>query len=131
MATEAEKKRLKKGTRLLALWTGLLAAPIAWGAHMQVNYSLVPWVCTNGKEFLLHLVTIITLIICAIGGYAAWRSWQEAGIEWPGELGGVEKDELISRTRFMAALGLLTSAMFFLTIIAQEIPTYYFHPCQR
>ena len=109
---------------LLMQWTGLLAGPFAWGLHMQVNYSLVPWVCKNGVEILIHLVTVLALLITALGAFAAWRTWQE------GEETNVD-DAALSRTSFMGVLGLLTSAMFFLVIIAQEIPSYYFHPCQR
>lgn len=122
----AEKKEnnLSRPGGLLMQWTGLLAGPFAWGLHMQANYSLVPWVCKNGGEILIHLVTILALAITALGAFAAWRSWQQ------GRETNVD-DAALSRTSFMGMLGLLMSAMFFLVIIAQEIPGYFFHPCQR
>jgi hypothetical protein len=125
--TEVAKKKESNPPRrheFLMQWTGLLAGPFAWGLHMQANYALVPWVCKNGSEIIIHLVTILALAITAVGAFAAWRSWQE------GRETDVD-DAALSRTSFMGMLGLLTSGMFFLVIIAQEIPSYFFHPCQR
>ncbi len=123
--SEKSESNLKRTSGLAVQWTGVLAAPLAWGLHMQTNYSLVPWVCKNGGEILLHAITILALLITAIGAYASWRGW----------VAGASEEETasraISRARFMGGLGLLTSAMFFLVIIAQEIPTFFFHPCQR
>jgi tellurite resistance protein TehA-like permease len=104
-------------------WTGLLAGPAAWALHMQANYSLVPWVCKNGGEIFIHLVTVAALLITAVGAFAAWRAWQEKR-----EAGADGED---SRSHFMGALGLLMSGLFFVVIVAQEIPSFIFHPCQR
>lgn len=110
---------------LLLQWTGLLAGPIAWGLHMQTNYSLVPWVCKNGGEVWIHLVTILALLITVGGAAASWLGWKE------GEEETSDEASTHSRAYFMGALGLLISALFFLLIIAQEIPSFFFHPCQR
>lgn len=122
MAEETEKRILHPRGQAVQ-WTGVLAGPVAWGLHMQVNYSLVPWVCKNGGEVFIHLVTIVALLITAVGALAAWRGWQ-AGRE-------DESEGEASRSHFMSALGLLNSGMFFVVIIAQEIPSFFFHPCQR
>lgn len=114
---------------ILVQWAGLLAGPTAWGLHMQANYSLVPLACKRGGEIYIHLVTVLALLVTLLGAYAAWRLWQEGGRED----GGASSDggSRPSRARFMGALGLLTSALFFIVIIAQEIPSFFFHPCQR
>lgn len=124
-AAEKNESYLTSPRALLVQWTGVLAGPLAWGLQMQARYSLVPWVCKNGGEILIHLIAIMALLITAVGAYAGWRGWQA----------GAEEEEttspVVARARFMGGLGLLTSAMFFLVIIAQEIPTFFFHPCQR
>lgn len=114
---------------ILVQWAGLLAGPAAWGLHMQANYSLVPLACKRGGEIYIHLVTILALLITVLGAFAAWRLWQA---------GGREEEEVdsdggsrFSRARFMGALGLLTGALFFIVIVAQEIPSFFFQPCQR
>jgi hypothetical protein len=73
----------------------------------------------------LHIVTVVALLITAGAGLVAWRKWQEAGRTEPDEAAGPRP-----RSRFMAVLGLLTSAMFFLTILAQGIASFVLHPCQ-
>lgn len=112
---------------LFMQWMGVLAGPVAWGLHMQTNLSLVPWACKNGGLLMLHVVTVLALVVTAFGAFAAWRGWQEGAAEEVETDGGSR----ISRARFMGALGLLVSAMFFLVIIAQAIPSFMFHPCQR
>ena len=109
----------------LALWTGILAGPVAWLLQMQTSYALVPWACATGHVFVLHLVTLAGLLIAAAGAWLAWRDWRRFGKEWPKGKGGPQM-----RRRFMAVLGLLTSVMFFLVILAQGIPSFILNPCQ-
>lgn len=121
------ESHLRRPRSLLVQWTGLLAGPIAWALHMQANYMLVPWACEkSGGAIVLYVVTILALLITAGGAFAAWRGLQESGDE---ETDG--PDIIASRAHFMGALGLFTSAMFFLVIIAQALPGFFFHPCQR
>ncbi len=106
------------------LWAGLLLPPFAMLTQMQVNYSLLRWACDGGYQLPLHLVSLAALVVTALSGWMAWRSWQRAGREWPGEEGGT-----LTRSRFMALVGLLTSTLFFVVIIAQWIPVFIFKPC--
>jgi hypothetical protein len=109
----------------LALWTGILAGPVAWLLQMQTGYALVPWACATGHVFVLHLVTLAGLLIAAAGALLAWRDWRRFGKQWPQARGGPQM-----RRRFMAVLGLLTSVMFFFVILAQGIPSFILNPCQ-
>src|SRR5438067_1854549 len=101
----------------------MLAGPIVWLMQFQTNYTLVPWACRSGAHFLIYIVSIIALLVVAGAGFLSWRLWQEAGRDWPDEQANVR-----SRSRFMAVLGLLTSALFFLVIIAQGISNLFFAP---
>jgi hypothetical protein len=109
---------------ILALWAGLLVAPVAWLTQMQVAYMVVTLDCSAGTA-PLHVTTVVALVAAAAGGYVAWLEWRRAGPAWPGEGAGA-----VSRSRFMAALGLLTSAMFFVVILAQGVATFILDPCQ-
>ena len=109
----------------LALWTGILAGPVAWLLQFEIRYALVPWACATGHLFALHLVTLGGLALAAAGGFIAWREWQRCGKEWPQAKGGPPM-----RSRFMAVLGLLTSILFLLAILAQAIPSFILNPCQ-
>jgi hypothetical protein len=111
---------------IFRLWLGVLAAPLAFLLNLQADYYLTYRLCPGGRLLILHLVTILFLLAAAAGGFIAWRNWREAGRVWPGEDASVAE-----RSRFMAAVGLLLSAIFVVLLIAQLIPQFIFHPCQR
>jgi hypothetical protein len=124
VSAEAQKE-FSGGGGLLALWAGLLAGPAAFLSNLQVNYMLVPWVCATGHRFALHIVALCALLVTAAGGFAAWRAWLRTGKRWSDAGGGA-----VPRSRFMAIMGMLISAMFFLVILAMGIPNFVMNPCQ-
>lgn len=126
MAGERGDKKFSQTSSQLLLWTGVLLAPIVWATQMEINYTLVPYACMTGHRVALYLVTLVALILAAMGGFISWRNWQEAGREWPSDAGDAR-----TRSRFMGVLGLLSSAIFFLVILAQGIPDFILHPCQQ
>ena len=108
-----------------ALWVGVLAGPLAFLLQLQINYALVPWACTTGRTFVLHLVSCVALLMVSITAVIAWRI--------RGRIKREKRDESassVSRPQFMAEMGLSTSILFLLIIIAQEIPNIVMHPCQ-
>lgn len=120
------EQNFKRTSGIFAQWAGLLIGPLAWLLQLQVAYTLVPWACAHDVHAIsLHIVTIATLLLAAGGCFIAWHTWQAAGQQWPSGEGGA-----IGRSRFMAVLGLVTSAMFFLVILMQGIASFILHPCQ-
>jgi hypothetical protein len=116
---------LPESSRLAALWTGVLLAPTAFLANLELGYLAVRPACLSGSSLVLHLVHAACLLAAAGGGWVAWRNWRNAGGAWSGEGGSPE-----SRSRFLAVLGIATSALFGLTIVAQWLPSLSLHPCQ-
>ena len=108
-----------------ALWAGLLLAPAAFLLNLEVAYALVPTACSTGTELLMHIVHLVCLFLAAAGALTAWRSWRLTGEIWPGEAGG-----RLSRSRFMAGVGLLLSLFIVMVIVAQWIPSFVLSPCQ-
>lgn len=123
---EERDERFMRWGAVLWQWAGVLLAPVAWALQMQASYMLVQPACMTGHNLALHIVTISALAIAAFSAYVAWRNWHEAGAQWPGDETGGPRP----RSRFMGALGLLTSAMFFVVILAQGIASFILHPCQ-
>jgi hypothetical protein len=111
--------------RIAALWAGLLLAPAAFGANLQLGYLLVHPACLRDSATALYVVHILSLIMALTGALIAWRIRQQAGSGFPEEAGDQE-----GRTRFMAGLGVWTSALFALAIAAQTVPSLMLHPCQ-
>ena len=111
---------------ILWLWAGLLVAPLAFLLHLQINYMLTTQLCPGGRKSVLHLVTLMFLLAAAGGGFVSWRNWDATGRKWPGETASV-----LERSRFMAIIGLLISALVLVAFIAQLIPQFIYDPCDR
>jgi hypothetical protein len=106
-------------------WAGVLGAPAIWGAQQEAMYALTQWVCLSGNYAVLVVITIACLIGAAVCGFVSWRTWRRSGGESPDDTDG----GAIARSRFLGALGVITSVMFFLLILAQGIPTFFFDAC--
>ena len=117
---QAEQATTPKG-----LWLLIVTAPIIVAVQMQINYVLVPWACTAQRRTALYVVTIVALLLTVLTAWIAYSFWRRVGTEWP-----AERDDLADRVRFISVLGLLSSGMSFLVILAQGIATIQFDPCQ-
>jgi hypothetical protein len=96
----------------LVLWIVVLASPVIWFASQLAGFAIAPLTCTQQSNLLLWLVSGAALILDAVTGYAAWRSWQYADGGW------------------LALSGVILSSGFFLVIIAQALPTFMLAGCQ-
>ena len=123
--SERSEKDFKRAGGVVSSWAGLLIAPFAFLLNLQVSYMLVPFVCATGRVFCLHIAAGGSLLLAALGLFISWRNWQKAGREWHSEAGSVT-----ARSRFMAVMGLLMSALFCLAILAQWIANFIIGPCQ-
>jgi len=111
----------------LALWFGILGGPIIWAVQLQVSYMLVPWACSTGHHWTLHLASLVFLLSAAAPAFIAWRASTTARSRGTSE----RESEGVGRIRFMAMLGLMTSALFLLLIFAQALPSFFIDPCQQ
>jgi len=120
-------RRVSSPAGTAALWVGVLAGPIAWGADLLAGYATVQWTCSHHNRLPLHLISLAALLIIALGAYWAWTSWRE--VQAPGEVRGASSIGsiglgpalVLERARFMAALGLASSAFFTIVVIATEL----------
>jgi hypothetical protein len=107
------------------LWIGLLLPPIIWAGQMQLNYWAVRGACVRGSNLRLYSVTVIALLLIAFSGLCAWTGARRSGA---GER--VAWGALVSNSRFMLALGLMSGVVFFIAVLAQGIAAIILHPCQ-
>ncbi len=108
-----------------AQWIGFFLAPAVFFAHLQLTYVLVPWACVRDGELWIHLAGALSIALAALGAFVAWRTWQRAGREDPGEAGGA-----LPRTRLLGVLGLGLSLMFALLLLGQWMTAFFFSACQ-
>ena len=106
----------------VGLWSGLVGAPLVWMVTLTVAFGLTPWACTRQHARVLHIVTVLGIAAALAAGMASWRAWAAVGRrrdDGPGE----------TRQRFMAGLGVATSALFALVILAMEVPVLLLRVC--
>ena len=108
------------------LWFSILAPPLAFLLNLQLSYMLVQPVCVTAHHIILHLVPAGALLLAASGGVSAWWNWQRTG-----QAGSSKAEGVLPRSRFMADVGLLTSGLFLVVIVAQWLPNFILSPCQR
>ena len=125
-ASVEARKEFTKDRGIFWLWAGLLTPPAAWFLQLQAAYLMVYVSCAVGGNAPYHLASLASLALSAAGGVLSWRNWQKAGPEIPGEQGGP-----LTRSRFLALLGLLSGALFSVTIIAQWVPAFILPPCNK
>jgi hypothetical protein len=83
-------------------------------------------VCVTAHYIILHLVPGGALLLTVSGGVSAWWHWQRTEQAESSMAGGA-----LSCSRFMGVMGLLTSGLFILVIVAQWLPNFILSPCQR
>ena len=113
--------------RLVALWAGILAGPLAWAALLQTNYVLSYVACEQRQTWMLHLGTLIAVVLVAAAAYAAWRAAPPLGEEE--HQGDNPATASLLRARFMALAGLALCAWFTVVILATEVPVLVLHAC--
>jgi hypothetical protein len=113
----------RTGYRLL--WLGVLLAPIVWLIQFQLRYSLVEPLCHRGIRFPLYIISAVFFILIIMGGLLSWRNWVLAGKRLPSD----KQSDPRERNLFLALLGILTSALFALLLIAQTIASIMIDPC--
>src|SRR5206468_4207389 len=99
--------------RAIALWTGILGPAILWLCQFELQFALVPWACSSGVGWPIHLIFAVSVLLAAACGAAAWRA-REGAPEY---------------ARFMAFGGAGLSGMFILTTVAQWITSVVLRPC--
>ena len=110
---------------IAALWAGILVAPAAFAANLELSYLLVHPACLRNDMTPLHVVQIVCLAAAVGGGLIAWRALRRERAGVSGEAG-----ERRDRSRFLARLGVWTSALFALVIVTQAVPSFVLHQCQ-
>lgn len=108
-----------------ALWLLIVLPPAIGAAAMQADFVLVRQACAAQRNVALYGVTIAGLALIIATAFVAFALWRVEGTRWPTEAADVS-----TRIRFVAVLGILSSAMSFLLLLAQGIATIHFDPCQ-
>jgi hypothetical protein len=74
----------------------------------------------------LHIVPVVCLVAIAICGVIALRDWRSVG-------GGTEDEAatIVTRSRFLAMLGIASSLFSALIVVAMWLPMFIVNPCYK
>jgi hypothetical protein len=114
-----------RGLTPLPLWTGILAGPIAWAFDLMTSYAVVKWVCRTSNHAILPLITTVSLAVVIGAAAISWIALRRTADDVPTD-GGQPRQ----RARFMAILGLASSGLFALQILAGAIPHWVLDACR-
>ena len=114
-----------RATTPKALWLLLVTGPILVAIEQQINFVLVRLACSAQRNVALYAVSLVAIALTIATALIAFVVWRAEGTTWP-----AETPDLSSRIRFIAVLGMLSSGMSLLVLIAQGIATVLFNPCQ-
>lgn len=115
----------EQATTPKALWLLVVVGPALVAAEQQANFVLVRQACSMQRNVALYAVVVVALLLTIVTAIIGVSIWRRAGTDWP-----TESSDLANRIRFISVLGILSSAMSFLVIVAQGIATINFDPCQ-
>ncbi|MEN3326946.1 MAG: hypothetical protein V7638_1753 [Acidobacteriota bacterium] len=115
----------QEATTPRALWLLVVVGPALVAIEQQANYVLVRQACSMQRNVALYAVVIVAMLLTIVTAMVGVSIWRRAGADWP-----TEAVDLANRIRFISVLGILSSAMSFLVIVAQGIATVHFDPCQ-
>lgn len=101
---------------LRALWAANLLGPAAVLLGMELGYAFVRPACASGSLAPVHAAFALVLCLALGAGAAGWREWRRA--------------ELSERSRFLATVGVMLSALSTLVILLQWAANLFLHPCQ-
>ena len=108
-----------------AIWLLVVVGPALVAIEQQANFVLVRQACSMQRNVALYAVVIVALVLTIVTAMIGVSIWRRTGADWP-----TEAVDLANRIRFVSVLGILSSAMSFLVIVAQGIATVHFDPCQ-
>ena len=117
-------EQLRQPGEILRLWIGVLTGPLVALLEQEVQYLLVPGACAGGRELPLHVTALIAFLLIVGAGLLAAREFRRAG-QVADENGGPR-----ARSRFMAAVGMLTSIVFGLVVAAHWLAVVILGVCR-
>lgn len=115
---------LARGRGHARLWVGVIGPPAVWAMRIGAAYILVPYACWADQRWLVHLPTVVGVVATTAITLDAWRLWRRAGGGASAELGDV-----LARSRFMAAFGIMNGTFWILVMLAEELASIYIDPC--
>ncbi len=103
----------------------VLASPLALLTNLLVSFVLTPWACVYHWRAALIAVHLAFLLIVLAAGWLSLGNWRRRGSAWPGE-----ETSPVTRIQFLAAIGVIMSAISALQIAGSLATAFIVGVCQ-
>ena len=107
----------------MAIWLGLIVAPLLALADQTVAFALVGPGCATQTTLVLHASHAIFLALAVAAMVVAWRKWQETTAPFEGSA------DAVRQRHFLAGVAMTVAALSAAAIVAMWIPTWLISPC--
>jgi hypothetical protein len=121
---ETHRPSARRARGRWSLWPGVLLPPLVFLGELSLTYAYVPRACDAQRTSVLHWILAVALAIVLVAGVRAWGEYTALGAQLPGDHGTPDE-----RARFVALLGVLSSAFFAVGVVAQGIAQWLLSPC--
>jgi hypothetical protein len=105
-------------------WSIVLVPAMAMLVHVGLGYAVVNWACVKGSRTLIHVTAVAALLAALAAGVLARGEWRRGGGRRTDE-----EPDAAARARFLGVLGMASSALFSVSIVAQWLANVYLAPC--
>jgi hypothetical protein len=116
--------------QVLALWTGMLAGPLAWLLLLEWNYVASYVACETRQTWFLHAATLAAVALVAAAGLRAWRAGRGPAEDPHPPIEPVSEATSDARARWMAQAAVASSGWFILVMLSMEVPVIVLRTCQ-
>jgi hypothetical protein len=117
-------ERLTRARQAALCW-GVLGGPLGWLLNLQICYALAERICFTHSRVGVYLTTCASLAMATTAFVASLRAMG------PDHLADTELESESAVARFIGSVGLMSSVLFGLIIIAQLIAIGMVDPCAR
>ena len=112
-------------TGRLSLWLAVASGALAWTAHLLVSYALLAVACALDNAWILHAVTVATLVPTVIGARYCYRTWRR----YRGEAGPTSQGRSADYQQYLGLSGALLNGLFAFAILLEGLPVAIISPC--
>jgi hypothetical protein len=113
--------------RVFSLWLIMLGPAALWLFQFQAIYTLVSWACAHGRHDVIPITSGISFLLAGVFAWLSFLNWRDSRQPAAADPAHAER----RRTRFMAQMGAMMTALFALLIVAQGLAVLFFDPCQQ
>jgi hypothetical protein len=124
LAADDAREQIRRPRTTALLVFAVLGPPVIWAIRIMASYIIVMPMCRAGVIWPLHVITYVSVATIAAAGYAGYRIWTVAG-----RGSELERDGVVTRGRFLGALGMITAGFFLTVVIAEGLATAFVDPC--